>query len=250
MALNVKGKKTSLDEEAFIYEKRDEEESEKSKWSKMDRKQKITHFKTYYLRTLLIIVLVVCIAAFFIYKDVIMKKDVIYHCAVINESAFDIPIDEFGTGYVEHLGLNPERNLSSFHLFYTNAELASEVGAASTSDVMQISSMIYANTLDSIIAAKEDYDLYVEKKFFMDLTEILNEKELGILQNYLYVPELSQNENQHPYGIYLDQSAVYQKIFETGGGIVEKPILGILFNSERKEESRQLLYYLFPDLKD
>lgn len=250
MALNLKGKKTSLDEKAFIYEKRDEEESEKSKWNKMNRQQKITHFTTYYLRTVLIGILVLCIVGFFIYKDVIMKKDIIYHCAIINESAFDIPIDEFGEEYVEYLGLDPGRNLSSFHLFYTNAELANEVGATSTSDVMQISSMIYANTLDSVIAAQEDYDPYAEKEFFMDLTEILDERELNILKERLYIPDFPWNEEQHPYGVYLDQSAVYQKIFETGGGIVEKPIFGMLVNSERKEESRQLLYYLFPELKN
>ena len=46
MAIDVKNKKTSLDEEAAIYEKRDEEESGKSRWKKMNRSQKITQFKT------------------------------------------------------------------------------------------------------------------------------------------------------------------------------------------------------------
>ena len=46
------------------------------------------------------------------------------------------------------------------------------------------------------------------------------------------------------YGVYVDQSSVYQQIFEGGGGIVEKPILGIVFNSENKEMSRKFLHYL------
>lgn len=250
MALNVKGKKTSLDEQASIYEKRDEGESEKSKWDRMDRKQRITHFKTYYLRPLIIGILVLCVAGFFIYKDIIMKKDVIYQCAVLNEQAFDIPLTEFGEGYVTYLGMDPDKQLSSFHLFYTDAELARAVGASASSDLTQVSSMIYARKLDSIIADQVDYDTYMKEEVFMDLSELLSEAELAVIQDYLYVPEVPDQEAGHPYGVYLDQSPVYETIFRDGGGIVEKPIFGVIFNSEKKEESRQFLYYVFPQLKE
>lgn len=245
MALNVKGKKTSLDEQASIYEKRDESESEKSKWSRMNREQKITHFKTYYLRTLIISILVLCVAGFFIYKDVITKKDIIYQCAVLNEQAFDIPLTEFGEGYVKYLGKDPDKELSSFHLFFTDTALAKEVGAAASSDVTQVSSMIYAKKLDSMIAGQEDYDTYLQNEIFMDLSELLSEEELAAIRDYLYVPD---EETGRPYGVYLDQSPVYEAIFRNGGGIVEKPVFGVVFNSEKKEESRQFLYYVFPEL--
>ncbi|MCM1245892.1 MAG: hypothetical protein NC293_09655 [Roseburia sp.] len=249
MAMNIKGKKTSLDEQASIYEKRDEEESEKSKWSRMDQEQRKTHFKTYYLRSLIIGVLVLCIVGFFIYKDVITKKDVIYYCAILNEQAFDIPLTEFGEGYVEHLGLDPDRQLSSFHLFYTDGELARAAGASASSDLTQVSSMVFAKKLDSLIAGQNDYDTYRQESIMMDLSELLSEEELAVLQDDLYVPE-TDNEAGHPYGVYLDQSPVYETIFRDGGGIVEKPIFGVVFNSEKKEESRQFLYYVFPELAE
>ena len=74
MAIDVKNKKTSLDEEAAIYEKRDEEDSGKSRWKKMNRRQKITQFKTYYLSPLIVVVFILCWVGFFIYKIVITKK--------------------------------------------------------------------------------------------------------------------------------------------------------------------------------
>ena len=46
MAINIKDKKTKLEDAASIYEKRNEDESEKSKWKRMNRSQKITHFRT------------------------------------------------------------------------------------------------------------------------------------------------------------------------------------------------------------
>lgn len=250
MALNVKGKKTSLDEQASIYEKRDETESEKSKWGRMDRKQRITHFKTYYLRPLIIGILVLCVVGFFIYKDVIMKKDIIYQCAIINEQAFDIPLTEFGERYVTYLGMDPDKQLSSFHLFFTDPELAKEVGATASSDQTQVSTMIYAGKLDSIIAGQADYDMYVQNGLFMDLSELLSEEELEVIRDRLYMPVIPDKEAGRPYGVYLDQSQVYGAIFQDGGGIVEKPIFGVVFNSEKKEESRQFLYYVFPELKE
>lgn len=249
MALNIKGKKTTLDEEACIYEKRDENESEKSKWSRMDKSEKITHFKTYYLRNVIIGILVVALVGFFVYKDVIMKKDIIYRCAILNESVMDAPVTEFGDEFVTFLNLDTKKNLSSFHLFYTDNELATQVGASVSSDLTQISSMVYASTLDSMIAGQKDYDSYMDHEFFVDLTEILSEEERNILKEYLYVPDTDKNPQKHPFGVYLDQSSVYNKIFESGGGLVEKPIFGIVFNSENKEISKQFLYYVFPELQ-
>lgn len=252
MALNTKNKKTSLDEDAFIYEKRDEEESEKSKWGKMSREQKMVHFKTYYLRPLIVICLVVAVAVFFFYKDVIQKRAVVYQCAIVNEKAMEIPIDEFGNRFVESMVLEPERNEAVFSLYYTNQELASQAGTSASNDLTRLSSMIYAASLDSMIAGEEDLQVYLKNRFFVDLTELLGEEELGRIQDRLYIPESVGefvNEEGHPYGIYLDGNKEYQQIFEGSVPVVEKPILGIIFNSENKEVSKQFLYFLFPELK-
>lgn len=249
MAMDVKGKKTSLREDASIYEKRDEEESEKSKWARMNRQQRITHFKTYYLRPLIIGLVVLAIAGFFLYKDVIMRTDVVYQCAVVNENALDIPVEEFADGFTGSLGLDTARNRSSFRLYYTDGELAGQLGISPVTERTQLSSMIYANTLDSMIAGQKDFDGYREHKFFEDLTKLLSEEELRMLQDRLYIPDTPDNPDKHPYGIYLTGNEVYGQMFEGGGGIVEQPIFGVLFNSEHKEYSKQFLYYVFPELK-
>lgn len=249
MALNTKYRKTSLDENASIYSKRDEDESERSKWSRMDSKQKWVHFKTYYLRFVVIGCFVLALAAFFIYKDVIRKTEVIYRSAILNEITTEIPLNAFSDGFTESMNIDPDRNLSSFHLYYTNSDLANQVGATVSSDLTQVSSMIYAGTLDSIIAGREEFDGYQEKGFFTDISELLSEEQMRMLEDRLYIPDNPDNGQQHAYGVYLDQSEVYQQMFADGGGIVEKPILGVLFNSKKKEVSKQLLYYLFPEIR-
>lgn len=248
MALNTKYKKTSLGENASIYSKRDEDETERSKWSRMDRQQRWVHFKTYYLRYVVIGCLVLAVAGFFLYKDVIRKTEVIYRSAVLNEIAMEIPITEFADGFTESMNIDPDRNLSSFHLYYTDAELARQVGATISSDLTQVSSMIYAGKLDSLIAGQDDFEGYREKGFFTNLSELLSEEQMEQIRDRLYLPEDAADGESYAWGVYLDESPVYEQIFADGGGIVEKPILGILFNSQNKEASRQLLYYLFPEL--
>lgn len=250
MAQNVKYKKSSLDEDASIYAKRDEQESEKSKWRRMDRRQKWVHFKTYYLRLVLIGCFVLAVAGYFFYHDVIKKSNVIYQCALVNEIAMDTPINVFADGFMEAMDMDTERNKASFYMYYTNSELAQQVGAATTSDLSRLSSMIFAAKLDTMIAGQEDFDGYLDNGCFTDLAEYLTETERTQLQDKLYIPDVPDNTEQHAYGIYLDQSDVYRQVFEDGGGIVEEPILGIIFNSENKEMSRELLHYLFPELAE
>ncbi len=250
MAVNLRGKKTSLDEEASIYTKRDESESEKSKWAKMTKQEKYIHFKTYYLRSVLIGVFVVALIGFFVYKDVIMKKDLVYRAAILNEGATDAPVVEFGENFVKFMKLNPEKNQASFQFYYTTSEMANQVGVAVASDMTQLSSLIYATELDTIIGSEEDIKNYLENGFFMDLTKLLTPQELEVIQEHLYIPDPERNKEGKPYGVYLNQSPTYQTIFKNGGKIVEKPICGIIFNSERKEQAKQLLYYLFPELQE
>lgn len=246
MAQNIKYKKSSLKDDASIYKKRDEDEPEKSRWGKMDRRQRWTHFKAYYLRYVVIGCIVLLLAGFFIYRDVIHRTEVIYRCALINEVAVEAPILEFADGFVESMNIDPERNEASFHLYYTNSEAAQKVGASLSSDLTHVSSLIYAGQLDSMIAGQPDFDGYREKNFFTDLTELLTQEQLALIQDRLYIPDVPENVGKHPYGVYLDGNEVYSRIFELGGGMVEKPILGIMVNSKNKEASRRLLYYLFP----
>lgn len=251
MAFSTKNKKTSLGEDAFIYEKRDEQETEKSKWAKMNREQKLVHFKTYYLRPLIIVCLVVVVAAYFFYSDVIRKKNVVYQCAIVNENATELPVQAFAESFVESMNLDTDKNKAVFQLYYTKEELASKVGTSASTDLTRISSMIYASSMDSMIAGEEEFRVYLENRFFVDLTELLSEEELSRIQDRLYIPASVgefKNEEKHPYGVFLQQNERYGQIFEGGASIVEKPILGVIFNSENKEASRQFLYYLFPEL--
>ena len=136
-----------------------------------------------------------------------------------------------------------------FHLYYTDTQLAQKVGASTASDLSQISSLIYASLLDGMIAGEKDFTTYHDNGFFIDLNEFLSEEELKAIEPYLYIPDDEKNTQKHAYGVYLEKSERYNSIFQGGGGVVPKPIYGIITNSENTERGRYFLYYLFPELQ-
>ena len=85
---------------------------------------------------------------------------------------------------------------------------------------------------------------------YLDLDTVLTPKEINALADYLYIPDdTSLNPSGKPYGIELEKSPVYQSLFQKEQEHwVDTPVLTIISNSERKEISRELIYYLFPNV--
>ena len=80
MALNTKGKKTSLTEEASIYQKRQDDLSDKERIKNMTGKQKRDFFRTYYLPKLLVILAVAGVV--FTSYGLILSTSLIFICSV------------------------------------------------------------------------------------------------------------------------------------------------------------------------
>ncbi len=246
MAIDTKNKKTSLENDASIYEKRDENKSEKARWAEMSKAEKITHFKTYYLRWVVIGFVVLLIGSYIFYTDVIMKKDMVSRCAIVNEFASEPAVEAMSDGFTRYLGLDPDKNITSFRLYFTNSEMANQVGASASNDLTQISSLIYASSLDFMIAGEEDFKTYMDNGFFTPIDQILTKEEMEKLKDKLFIPE--ESTQKVAVGIYLDNVPKYKELFKDGGGAVEKPILGIIFNSEKKDIGKEYIKYLFPEV--
>lgn len=250
MALNAKEKKSKLKEDAYIYEKREEGLTGKQRWKTLSPKEKRLQFKDYYLRPLLITLAVVVVASYFLYHDFILRKEVIYQSAIINEAILQDSLDSFSQNFVSFINQNSEKKRTNFQTFFLDSELATSVGTTAASDIQQISAQIYSQTLDSLIIGKDTFPVYFEKGMYLDLDTVLTPKEINALADYLYIPDdTSLNPSGKPYGIELEKSPVYQSLFQKEQEHwVDTPVLTIISNSERKEISRELIYYLFPNV--
>lgn len=245
MAVNLKGKKTSLKEEASIYQKRQDDLPEKERLRHMTGKEKREHFKTYYLPKLFVILAVAAIVFYIIWVDFINKSHIYLHCAILNESISDGVLTELSDKFTEASGMDSSKNKASFTLYYTRSDAAMEMGTDAGHDLSEISSRLVASSLDCMIASEEDVkDTYMKNGFMLELNEILTKEELVRLEPYLY---RANRRDGQIIGIHLKQCAAYQSLFSDRTPMVDDPILFVITNApeEGKQSARQLIDYLF-----
>lgn len=174
MAINLNGKKTSLKEDASIYEKRPEHSSEKEKLKSMNGRQKRSYFATYYLPPILVVLAVVAVIGYIVWTDFINKSNIYFRCAVLNESLTDSSLTEFSDSFTKSIGMDEEKNKASFYVYYTRSDLASEIGANAARDQSEITSRIVASNLGGMIADEKDGLSYYDSGFFLKLNDFLS----------------------------------------------------------------------------
>lgn len=247
MALNTKGKKTSLTEEASIYQKRQDDLSDKERIKNMTGKQKRDFFKTYYLPKLLVILAVAGVVFYIVWVDFINKSHIYLRCAILNESITDSTLTEFSDRFTDSMKMDYKKNRASFYMYYTRSDVAREMGADTGSDLSEISSRLVANSLDCMIASYEDVEnIYLKNGFIMNLNNFLSENEKKALNPYFVT---KKNEADKVIGISLKDCKKYRTLFTGRTPITEEPVLYVITNAtnEGKNYVKQLIHYLYSD---
>lgn len=247
MALNTKGKKTSLTEEASIYQKRQDDLSDKERIKNMTGKQKRDFFKTYYLPKLLVILAVAGVVFYIVWVDFINKSHIYMRCAILNESITDSTLTEFSDQFTDSMKMDYKKNRASFYMYYTRSDVAREMGADTGSDLSEISSRLVANSLDCMIASYEDVEnIYLKNGFIMNLNDFLSKNEKEALKPYLIT---KKDEPDKVIGISLKDCKKYQALFTGRTPITKEPVLYVITNAtdEGKNYVKQLIHYLYSD---
>ena len=247
MALNTKGKKTSLTEEASIYQKRQDDLSDKERIKNMTGKQKRDFFRTYYLPKLLVILAVAGVVFYIVWVDFINKSHIYMRCAILNESITDSTLTEFSDRFTDSMKMDYKKNRASFYMYYTRSDVAREMGADTGSDLSEISSRLVANSLDCMIASYEDVEnIYLKNGFIMNLNNFLSENEKKALKPYFVT---KKNEADKVIGISLKDCKKHRTLFTGRTPITEEPVLYVITNAtdEGKNYVKQLIHYLYSD---
>ena len=247
MALNTKGKKTSLTEKASIYQKRQDDLSDKERMKNMTGKQKRDFFKTYYLPKLLVILAVAGVVFYIVWVDFINKSHIYMRCAILNESITDSTLTEFSDRFTDSMKMDYKKNRASFYMYYTRSDVAREMGADTGSDLSEISSRLVANSLDCMIASYEDVEnIHLKNGFIMNLNDFLSKKEKEALKPYFVT---QKDETDKVIGISLKDCKKYQTLFTGRTPITKEPVLYVITNAtdEGKNYVKQLIHYLYSD---
>ena len=233
-------KDTRLEESAEIYKKR-KNVPEKQKLKDMTRKEKIQYFNDYYRNKTVIGVIILAALVSILYTVFSAKPETILYAAIINDSLDEDKKNELTSDFAEkaQIDLDSKEIIVDSSFF-----ISDENPRASMASEQKLMVYTSANDIDVIITDEEQFKHYQSQGFFDDLSENLPEDLYSKLGDSFYLVNDTKDDSINAYGIYLDGSKVYKET----GSVIEKPVIGILANSENKEYGVKFIRYLLGEL--
>ncbi len=206
MIEHIDEKKTTLEDDASIYQKREDREESKSvkeKWSQLDRKGKWQFFVDYYLLKLIFVLFFGGIIISLLYTMLKPKPDELTYIALLDNRLDAVSVEEFFEKCVtDDMGLDAKK-----YTITCNTSLLSD----STSDASTISTFMFAGAIDIFIAPKDALTRYVETKTLLAFDLDLPEDIRAILtEDDFYYAVSPIDNNSHVFGICLDDTPFIQ----------------------------------------
>ena len=226
-------KKTILDDNASIYKKHSDR-PKKEPLKKMSKEEKWQYFKDYYLKKVIVSIVIIIGIGYF-----------------LNIMVFNKTTDILAIGLFGGIEINNKEEVQE--------ELRSVLEITNEKDVISIKSLqendrrlfdlMGADAIQLLIMNEDDFKSLSEKGALTDFSTILNEEEYNSLNNKFVmakVTELDDKGNiasisdEAPYGIKIDD-----KVLLNGEIYSDEDIyIGILIDSKNTENAKQALLYM------
>lgn len=254
MARKILDDETTLDQSAEIYNKHDEE-TERQNIKELGKKEKIKHFKDYYLRNVLFVLFILGILIFAI-RDIIMsQRDSVLYIAVVDEYFDAETTDRLLEELTEFYDMNPDKQSITINTNFQSNSLDS---------LSTLTTLMYAGDVDIIIAPKAVFTEMAESGYFLpclseqatsfyeDMPEELQcyaIYEAGENSDPYATPDVEDpnspdNENAQLFGISLTDCKKYEKL----NASTEEPVISIAASSKNPENAAKFIQdYLFDE---
>ena len=209
-------KESILDEEAYIYNHRDDE-NEGDKWKKMSKKQKLTYFNDYYRNKIIVILIVLGLIVSLIYTVLSPKPDVVVSIAVVNDYWNDDKTEELNRELFSYLALEAEKQEIEIDDTYFLEETGMGNEIANT---QRLVAKFAAGDINIVIADRDKFDEFVKSDTFVKVSEVVD-------ADVPYRDRLTSGG----YGISLKDSKLMKEL-ESGKSEL---VLGILANAAKED---------------
>ena len=209
-------KNTVLNDEAYIYNHRNDE-TEGDKLKKMNGRQKLAYFNDYYRNKIIIILITVGILVSFFHTILSPRPEVVVSIAVVNDYWDESGLTKLSEDLSKHLELKDgEKKLQiDDSYFLKESGLGNEVA-----NTQRLVAKIAAGDINIIIADKNKFDEFAMNETFLKISEVVS-------QDDSYNDRLVSGG----YGISLKGSELLKEL----GSYQEEMILGILSNANNED---------------
>lgn len=226
--MDVEHKKTVLEDDSILYQKRDDSLNRKDT-SNLTKKQKAQYFKDYYLKRLIIAAVVLIFAGNMIYTILFKHQENILSVAVVGDCY--ISGNSELTEYLrEVLGLTSEDQLlvvTNYNLDDPNQQIA-------------FTTRLVAKDTDILICDYDQFTEYCHQGVYADLASVLPQETYEELSESLVTGHqvqtdedgnAAENGPEKPYGLDISDSELYQYF----GGSSGRILLGVSCYSQNAE---------------
>lgn len=235
--MDIHQKKTALDDDSILYQKRDDSVSKKD-LSSLSGRQKLQYFKDYYLKFCLLAVFLLVICVNLIYTIFFRHEETILNITAVNDTALSRS-EEFNDYLKEYFQVHDKNELLTVNNYYLD----------DPNQQMAFTTKLVTGDLDLIICDRETFEAKSAAGFFSDLSELLPENVFSDLSSLLVngqIQELDDNNEvistgpATPFGIDISQTALYTYF----GGSASEAILSVPAGSEHTDSVIQFITLL------
>lgn len=238
---NTDVKKGRLEDSgAMIYDKDRPNLSPEENWAGMSRKEKFDYYREYYLKSTLVILILVVAAAYVIFT--LSRPDKKYTITVgmlegvqFSSDVTETIVDEFCT-YLEDSGYDGtiDRDHTRIKTYYATIVHQTE-----------LDNFFEQGVFDVFISVKPTYDNCVGNGIYRSLDEVLTKEELAQLEDILLYDKGIEDTTDRPYGIQVTDKSLHNFYYSGDKEIAEPVILTVVTNTHNPEAARAFIRFLF-----
>lgn len=218
-----------LDEDSTFY-LFDDSQTEKEKWASMDPFQRMRYFMDYYFLKCLVLLFAVALAGVLLYSCLSPKKTKILFIAVVQNTLLPEGKEQLQQRLENLFSADPARQ----------EVLLDDTFPMGLETEAKLTAYIASKEVDLIITDEEKFKELAQAGCFEDLDQFM--PELAAYDSNLFIRGGSKNNTT--YGIRMTNCPVIKDAWISD----LEPVIGILANSQRKNNSRHALSSLLSEL--
>lgn len=237
---NAKEKPTTLQDDASIYQKR-EEKTERQKFHEMKTwSDRANYFRAYYLKPTIAGVCIAALAVYFLYTVLSPKDKSLLRVAFVNYTFAPAVTDDMKAAFLEAAEITlGEHEVMEFD------GTTYQLGGYDYNGSAILLTHIMAKEIDIFIAPEATFQGYASNGSIASLTEVLPSDLYSALSDHFFISRTEDDmAADQVLGIYLDMTPFWERYGE-GIDSAERPVIGIVANSQHKEMAIDYIRYLF-----
>ena len=232
--MDIRQKKTALDDDSILYQKRDDSTGKKD-LSALSGRQKLQYFKDYYLKYCILAIVLLVIGVNLIYTIFFRHQETVLSIAVLNDTALTDTegLTDYLQDYFQADGDHQLITVSNYYLDDANQQMA-------------YTTKLVTGDIDIVICDKETFDSASASGFFLDLSDQLSPSASGAFSSHFITGHTEERDDNDqvistgpdlPYGVDIADTPLYSCF----GGTADEAILCITSYSEHTEAARSFL---------